>query len=565
MKTIQLLLLFLLPFTSFTQTPLADLVFAEEIYGARIGGKDIEIDEANNLILFCIYTKDEGDTIAYQGEILVAPNDPLKGFLLIKLSPDGELLFTQHAGVDAIHKIQGLETDSENNILLYLESWEAFEWNGTSLSPGTHLLKLNAEGEYIWHREISGIYHPWMEESIAINCQDQVTLAGTIGLVQTDSIIGIDTIIFYPDTFPIYLYVSDTLTIGNEAFPAPGDNAIYVTQLQADGSVNWVRQFSQNAGIPIQGLHTHPYTGNVLISGRISEDSLWLGSEWLTIDPNLGTHIYLIELDHTGQLNWARAYPSDILPYDLCYNPDGSFYLSGMYYLETTFEDTTIISLGVQDIALLHFDEEGNFDWAQTVGTEKTNQQSHLTTSSEGDVVVSGFAINKGNPIERYAASSSNIWKLKDEGNGNLNSGQTAFDTKGNLYVVGTYSGMTVFGTDTLSIWGGDVHEFILKFKDQDAPPNEECQITVNVEETRMVTQLQVYPNPTSGILTIEGWHPEKAVDIHLIDQTGRILQQTSTQNPVLQLDVSPYPSGIYWLIVRSDSEQWVEKVVTFK
>ena len=59
-----------------------------------------------------------------------------------------------------------------------------------------------------------------------------------------------------------------------------------------------------------------------------------------------------------------------------------------------------------------------------------------------------------------------------------------------------------------------------------------------------------VYPNPTSGIVSIQ-WNETQAFPgAQLIDALGRILEQVSVET--LQLDLSNRPCGIYLLKLNS-------------
>lgn len=71
---------------------------------------------------------------------------------------------------------------------------------------------------------------------------------------------------------------------------------------------------------------------------------------------------------------------------------------------------------------------------------------------------------------------------------------------------------------------------------------------------------LHIYPNPASGIVTIE---LEKAADFtaQLFDMKGKAIQQHSTRNDHLAMDVSELPAGLYILSVESDGKRMVKKL----
>lgn len=81
----------------------------------------------------------------------------------------------------------------------------------------------------------------------------------------------------------------------------------------------------------------------------------------------------------------------------------------------------------------------------------------------------------------------------------------------------------------------------------------------LNNSEFHDVT-ISVYPNPTSGIVTIEGKSNLKS--IQLFDVQGRLLQ-TKLQNDVsASIDISDKSNGIYFLKITSETGIKVEKII---
>ncbi len=69
-------------------------------------------------------------------------------------------------------------------------------------------------------------------------------------------------------------------------------------------------------------------------------------------------------------------------------------------------------------------------------------------------------------------------------------------------------------------------------------------------------TAFSVYPNPVSDQATIQtDYEPGTSFDVLLTDLSGRLLlnsRRVASQFGQLQLDVSPYPAGMYYLQTRS-------------
>lgn len=90
---------------------------------------------------------------------------------------------------------------------------------------------------------------------------------------------------------------------------------------------------------------------------------------------------------------------------------------------------------------------------------------------------------------------------------------------------------------------------------------------TVNVENCLLGSDafafndnLKIYPNPTSGFVSINS--NEKIKSIELIDAQGRIINAILVNDTKLDLDISTYSNGIYFLKITTDKGSKVEKII---
>ncbi len=65
-----------------------------------------------------------------------------------------------------------------------------------------------------------------------------------------------------------------------------------------------------------------------------------------------------------------------------------------------------------------------------------------------------------------------------------------------------------------------------------------------NVQETNKLTW-SVGPNPTSGMISVQA--DETVVEMRLFNPTGQCLLSTTLLQEK-RLDISAFPSGVYWL-----------------
>lgn len=86
----------------------------------------------------------------------------------------------------------------------------------------------------------------------------------------------------------------------------------------------------------------------------------------------------------------------------------------------------------------------------------------------------------------------------------------------------------------------------------------DDCNITATHEAES--GQFNIYPNPTSTILNIDNKHLIASIEI--LDIKGKLYHQ-GTQPLSSQIDLSSFPTGMYYLKIKSNTgELWIKKVV---
>jgi hypothetical protein len=89
-----------------------------------------------------------------------------------------------------------------------------------------------------------------------------------------------------------------------------------------------------------------------------------------------------------------------------------------------------------------------------------------------------------------------------------------------------------------------------------------------NPENEIQTTELRIYPNPSKNTFTAELSNAEfKTASATIFDINGRILQQTDfpAGQPRVNVDVSGFNAGIYFVQVRADQAVYTKKMVVVK
>lgn len=87
----------------------------------------------------------------------------------------------------------------------------------------------------------------------------------------------------------------------------------------------------------------------------------------------------------------------------------------------------------------------------------------------------------------------------------------------------------------------------------------------LSVEESGLIDGISVYPNPTSGLVNIEGYNGQnRHLDYRLTDAVGRSLQTGILQPGEVRevLNLNQLSGGVYFLVVKGKNTQVVKKIV---
>lgn len=96
---------------------------------------------------------------------------------------------------------------------------------------------------------------------------------------------------------------------------------------------------------------------------------------------------------------------------------------------------------------------------------------------------------------------------------------------------------------------------------------NERMNHTLEKEDYIYVTpdEVQVYPNPASGFITIEQSARQQVQHVELLNRLGQVVLRQRVQDRTIRLDVQGLPAGMYILRISSSNGLSVKKVSIVK
>jgi uncharacterized membrane protein YqhA len=271
------------------------------------------------------------------------------------------------------------------------------------------------------------------------------------------------------------------------------------------------------------------------------------------------------------------------------YRDDGkSIYVddSGFIYTTGSFTDKVdfdwvinnffLTSNGGYDIFLQKMDNNGNFLWAKSMGGANRDIGNSLQIDDLGNVFITGLFEEKvdfdpnGNVFELNAVGLQDIFIQKLDSNGNLiwaiNMGGKSYDrgidlvidNKENVYTTGTFREIVDFdpGAGSQFISSNGIYDiFIQKISDK----------YVGIESIQP-SKINLYPNPTTGLINIQ--LPEGSINaqLQILDITGKTVYQREIDQQNIRINLSYLPNGIYHIsMVANTGKKFYGKVMVAK
>ncbi|MCX6232658.1 MAG: T9SS type A sorting domain-containing protein, partial [Bacteroidetes bacterium] len=89
---------------------------------------------------------------------------------------------------------------------------------------------------------------------------------------------------------------------------------------------------------------------------------------------------------------------------------------------------------------------------------------------------------------------------------------------------------------------------------------------TVGINEISNTINCQIYPNPTSGLITVAINGSNSSLNLQLYDIVGKLIYEEKlllkNQSITKNLDLSAYPKGIYFIKLSNKNTSKVERLI---
>ena len=280
---------------------------------------------------------------------------------------------------------------------------------------------------------------------------------------------------------------------GSALFSANGVDA-FMLKLDDAGALVWAKRLTGSGHQWAQCIAVDP-AGNVYVAGQ-------LGITPIDMDPGPGTFmlnatssydVFVMKLDNAGDFVWAKAMGgnSTELPNEMTTDANGHVYVCGRYVSDSVDFDPgpgthMLVSNGGWDAFVVELDTDGNFVWANSVGSDTTGYTEEalsIAVDDDGDVFVTGVfadtvdfdpgpAVVEIVAVEhmdmfvtKYNTDGDLVWARSIGGPYTQQGGAIAIDADANILITGGFSSGTDFdpnaGVVIANAWLSDL--FVLK------------------------------------------------------------------------------------------------------
>jgi hypothetical protein len=465
--------------------------------------------------------------------------------------------------------------DNSNNIFVLGSNDGITTYNSFSLNPGSFIVKYNPYGAVQWAKHFSGL---------AWNTDIACDVMGN-------------------------LIVSERLDSNN--------NEIHLIKFDIAGNILWSKYFGGSPSHPYaMALDT---VGNIYLCGSFHSDTIFFDSLFLidTVSNYLSSNYFLTKIDPAGNPQWLIGNPNYAVGNLIATDKYNRVYVAGVldnssnglffdYYdwngnilfqYSNTDSYNSYMGLGVIDQNNIftvtssgHYmaapnikkkDALYNTIWSRAVGSSQagTNFDKYALDDNGNSYVAGGFGLSwvhmdsvrfqnqwyqvNGSTdlaIAKFDSSSQLSWFKYSGGINGEQIDAITVDKNGNCYVAGTYNisydgivdDTLIFNTDTLINDGTWPQMFVAKLNPH--MPTSQSEIS------NPQSAIEIFPNPTTGILNVEC--KMQNAELKIYNPFGSLIHFQIIKSSNFQIDLTAQPKGVYFLEMEGINNKVVNKLI---
>lgn len=472
------------------------------------------------------------------------PNGGTSDMFLIKYDPNGNVLWAKSAGSLDDDKSRGCIVDPSGNIIV------------TGYLKGD---SINIEGNYYYN---SGSKDGFV---IKYDSNGNLLAAKTLGGSSSEEPFecSVDTKgnIYLTGNYSSSSFTIDTVNLSNNG----SGSGAFLLKLDPSLTALWARAASSSSSDEARGCSTDKF-GNTVITGVFSGNSITFGST--VLNNNGGDEIFIVKYDTDGNMFWARKVgkSNDDGANDCFIDNNGRVLIAG-YFNSSSIRfgnidrDNSYVIVATSDVCIAHTcDAASSIDVVSTCDeyiwidgiTYTSSNNSAVFNYPEGasnscdsmvllDLTINTVDISVTDAAPNLTANSVNATYRWMDCNNNFSllpgdTAQTFTATKNGTYAVEITKNGCV---DTSACYTVN-------------------NISVGLEENKILESLSVYPNPCNGQVNIVFDNAYEQLNLTVRNVLGQEVFTSNYTNLKSELlDISTEKAGVYFLEIRTNSNQF--------
>ncbi len=313
----------------------------------------------------------------------------LQDIFILKLNSSGNLVWVKTVGSSGDDRGNSIAVDPSGNVYttgFFGTGLAAVDfdpgpgvYNMTSVNKNAFILKLDANGDFVWSANITDPSSGNYDEGHSI---------------KTDASGNVYATGFYVGTcdFDFGPGVYNLTSIGSQ-------NNAYILKLNGAGVFQWAKRIGNTYDVKGNSICLD-YNNNVLVSG------ICVGSA--DFDPDAGvanlnisgvnSSNYILKLDNNGNYIWAKNVfqGASVITNGIDTDVNGNIYSTGYFDYTGTFDlnggsPINIATNGLLDIYHVKINESGNFQWGFNYGSTSNDIGFGITADINDRVITTGY------------------------------------------------------------------------------------------------------------------------------------------------------------------------------
>lgn len=329
-----------------------------------------------------------------------------------------------------------------------------------------------------------------------------------------------------------------------------GGSDYWVAKLNTSGNPVWAKCLGGSGDEEAESIQQTTDGGYIVLGFTDSNDGDVTGNHG-------GRDMWAVKLDSAGSITWQKCYggsdEDDVWSNGMAIQQttDGGYIMASNTF--STDGDVTDND-GILDGWVVKTDSLGNIEWDKTLGGSSGEDFRTIQQTFDGAYIVGGYTQSSDGDVSSYSGGISDYWIVRLNSLGEMEwektLGGSDFDdlnsiqrtTDGGLIGLGH----TLSNDGDITSGQGGTDYWVVKLGNiQNIPENE-------------ISNLSVYPNPTSESITISSEDLILNSRYKIISQTGQVILEGEITSLIMSLNLEFIEKGIYTLELEGEKKTFV-------